>query len=216
MSTTIPMRFAVAKRLALLALALLLGSVFRLTGDSSREGDPWQAFATITGLEGVAAETYASLDELTAGADLVVLGRVSSVARGREWVAAPELINDREVGGVATARFAAVSISIDRVLKGTWTNTEVTYEEQVLFWSQLDDMDRAQPDGAAIFFLHFKEGPLDEGFIRLVSSTQGIVSSQDGLADVPASGGEAAEAFRKTVVGHPFDEIIRSVLAAAS
>lgn len=189
----------------IVVIALLMAQVIR----APRSGG-WTDFVSTVLLRGTAAEEYASVAELANGADLVVVGRIAGIERGRELVAAPEFVNDPVVGDIALVRFALATIEVEQTLtKGVIADPTLEVEILILRWDQVADLQKRLPNGPALFFLHHKEAEADGRYYRLVSVEQGLIGSEGGKAVAPA--GDAGAAFLAALDGRDFEDVVKVV-----
>lgn len=150
-----------------------------------------------------------AINHINTARDVSVV-QVASVDRGREWVASSVPADDASLSAFAYARFASIVVEIDRVLVGEWAGRSIAYEEQVFDWDQVDMLRAAMPPEPAIFFLHFKQGTLDDGYVRLVGE-HGLIASNSQAVEVPGLSGEAGDEFLKELVGLPFQDVVEGI-----
>lgn len=191
----------------IVVIALMMAQAVRAPRPSG-----WTNFVSTLLLRGTAAEEYASVAELANEADLVVVGRIAGIERGRELVAAPEFVNDPVVGDIALVRFALATIEVERTLtKGVVPNPTLEVEILILRWDQVTDLRTRLPNERALFFLHHKEAEADGRYYRLVSIEQGLIGSEFGKAVAPPGDAKDAEAFMAALDGRDFEDVVKLV-----
>jgi hypothetical protein len=177
--------------------------------------DRSDAFWSLVTPRGMAAEEYLAPAVMAASADLVVVGRVVSVERGREWVANPDLVNhpDPAAREGAFARFATVMVQVESTLGPSAFEAAralVPVEVFLVRPEVLGELKTLASTERAIFVLRNK-GPDDSvDFFRLVNDTQGLVREFDGKAHVMS--GEVASFAR--LEGLPFTRVVEEFRAA--
>lgn len=161
-------------------------------------------FWSVVRLSGT-GESYDSLAEVSKRADLIVIGRIVAIERGREWLAIPDLAGDRVYDDVAHARLAKATLKVERVVGGGSLADPLEVEFSVITWDQLPLLQRSIPAERSLFFLHRKLPPDDSRYFRLLVLDDGVIRDVNGIA-VPLSsdtivGGEVAGRDFDTLVG---------------
>ncbi|HEX5015343.1 MAG TPA: hypothetical protein VFV72_14430 [Candidatus Limnocylindrales bacterium] len=203
-------RLRLSRRLVLFAGIAVTAVVLNVPRVSN--GSDWASFWSTLRISGTEAEHYDSIGQLAQSADLVVVGRIDSIERGREWVAVePELVD--VAGDFAYARFALATISVDRVLGGATDRATVPVEFLIISWDQVDRLRGVIPHDPAIFFLRQKRGESSDEFYRLVNISQGSVGSDNGKALITrvGAGGDADDDFLTDLNGQNFEGIVADV-----
>lgn len=206
-------------RLALIVtLAVLLAQVF-----PGQKPDGWQEFMSPVQLRGTAAEEYSTLGDLANEADMVVVGRISEIERGRELVAAPEFVGDPVVDDLAFVRFALARIEVERVLtKDVVAGPNIDVEILIIRWDQVELLQERLPNDRALFFLRHKADEADGRYFRLVNVHQGLIGSDAGTTVIPGQHDHGTqdpgqhdhadtEYFLADMNGRNFDEVIEQV-----
>lgn len=138
----------------------------------------WDALR-ITGDE---AEGYASLTEMSQGADFVVIGKF-----------APRLSTRTVQGDAAEDKVAylVTSVEVSRVLAGTLIDPIVPMElllgHGMPAADEMAKLEEALPDGDMVIFVRAKRGKAEGGLYRPVNSYGLWASSSRGPLDTPLS-----------------------------
>ncbi len=169
----------------------------------------WSALA----LRGMAAESYDTLEDLAKSADLVVVGTILSVERGREWVAIPEYVDDAALSGQAYARFATVTITIQQIVGPVRAPLPdpslVKLEAYLPSPGALSILKDNVPRERSIFFLRNKGESDSVEFYRFTNDEQGLVRDVDGRLRISPAG---EDHFLTLLDGEPFDDILAKVV----
>lgn len=199
----------IVRLLLVFALSVLLANQLW-----ARRATSWNEFIAPLQLRGMAAEEYADLTDLAKGADLVVVGRIADIERGRELVAAPDFIDDPVVGDIAYARFAVAKIEVERSLtKGLQVRSAVEVEILIRTWDQVSALQKQLPNERALFFLHHKSAEADGRYYRLVNVHHGLIGSTGGAAVVPGRDVDG-NGFLAALEGRSFDDVVAQVSEA--
>lgn len=166
-----------------------------------------------TQINGMAAENYDSLAELSRSADLVVIGRIEKVAKGREWIGIPEYVDDPVHGESAWIRFATVTIAIEDVIGPIRTplpdRSEVQLEVFLPNSTVFDELRANVPGERAAYFLRNKRDGIE--FYRFTNDEQGLLREFQGRVRM-APAGETH--FLTHLDGRPFDNVMSEVASA--
>jgi hypothetical protein len=145
-------------------------------------------FWSLTAVDGMAAEDYATFAEMVKSADAVIVGQIVSVTKGRESVADAALIGDPDVGDRAMARFAKVTIEIEQIIGGSLYPLGRLIDMEVYLPREdtLPLLEASIPIERALFALRNK-GPEDSiDFYRFVNDEQGLIRDFGGSAHLLA------------------------------
>ena len=175
------------------------------------------AFWASLWVNGREAEHYRSLDDMTASADLVVVGRIAEVAEGRVFV---------DAGTGDAAYYALATLVIEQHVSGdTEPAEEATSIDLELFMTTpdlLEGLRATHPGERSLFFLRdkyveatFLELPpelrdAEAGYYRLVS-TQGLLRDWDRVVEPPVG---AEDQFLLDLAGSDFDTLVAELSAA--
>jgi hypothetical protein len=135
--------FGIAAMILLVAASLAAGAARRSEHQTS--DDFWHKL----GLSGAQwTYQYDSLDQLVAGADTVVLGRVTAIERGRSF--GTQNPSDEPF------RMASLTVAVDDVIR--WdprlpAQTALTLEERIGAWDSLPALADGIPGGQTVFVL---------------------------------------------------------------
>lgn len=154
----------------------------------------------------MAAESFTDLGVMAKSADAVVVGRIVEIAKGREWVANPNEVDDPVFGESALARFATATILIEEVIgKTTYPVRDRIALEIFLPQDKLvPHLEDTLPLERSVFFLRNK-GPEDStDYYRLVNDEQGLVREFGGVSHT--FGVENPMLAR--IEGGPFSELL--------
>ena len=169
--------------------------VDRVSDPTETRTSAWEEIAAVELLE---LESYESLIDMSAAADAVVRGRITSVTAGRSFGAA----------GARPLHYAAATISLDEVVAGTLPARHLgTLMLEIPLFGGPDTLEalaNSLPREESLFFLRGK-GPADGDAYRLVN-VRGVIVSNGGVADV-VPGAE----FLEPVAGQPFVRIVAQV-----
>ncbi len=165
------------------------------------------------------AELFGSLEESARSADLVVVGRITEVTEGREWVANPAYLDIPEAADVAYARFATAWIEPEAILGTPRVPVRpgrIPLELNLLQADLLPELVASAPRERAIFFLRDKadHGAAPGGYFRFTNFNQGLIRELDGRVETFLTG---PDQFLSRLSGQPFDDVIarvRAILAA--
>jgi hypothetical protein len=207
-----PGRVFVAVRVLRLVLILALaGMIAQLPRSNPRQ--PWIEFVSPLLIRGTSAEEYHTLESLANESDLVVVGRITMVERGRELVAIPELVDNPDARYVAFVRFANATLEIERVLATGLSSppTTVELEMLVLGWSEVTTLQRSLPAERGLFFLRHKRSEAGGRYYRLVNVEQGLIGSDSGIAVIPGAATLERHDFLRSLEGRPFEEVVAEI-----
>ncbi len=154
----------------------------------------------------LAAEHYESLAVMAKSSDAVVLGRMTAVEAGRQWTANAHRPDDPLFGETAIARFATVTIEVERIIGEPAYPVDGTIDLEVFLPVDglIPRLEANLPRERALFFLRNK-GPTDSiAFFRLVNDDQGIVREFGGVSHT--LGGDDPLAVE--LDGVDFDELV--------
>jgi hypothetical protein len=151
-----------------------------------------------TVVDALELEHYATLADMTRGADAVVLGRVASVAAGRAFGEAGSALH-----------YAAVTLTVDEAVAGSLPGeheTQLTLEVPMFGGpGQLDALGSTLPTAESLFFLRNKGG--EEADLYRLVVMRGVVVNRDGIAEVAPGDDD----FLDALGGTPFDEVVDQV-----
>lgn len=203
--------------LPVLALTFVVAAALATAMSASSPGtsahDTSDHFWRIVTPNGMAAEEYVDPAHMAREADLVVVGRVESATMGREWVAAPELLDDPFGQERAYARFATVMIRVEQVLGPTAFPVRKDLVPVEVFLHRpevLDELRQNVPGERAIFALRNKGADDSPTFFRLVNDAQGVIREFGHRAHLQADVGSGFE----NVEGVGFASLVESMRAA--
>jgi len=170
-------------------------------------------------VEGVDAEVFGSLEESARSADLVVVGRITEVTKGREWVANPAYLDIPELADVAYARFATAWIEPEAVLGSPRLPVpldRIPLELDLLQADLLPELVANVPRERAIFFLRDKadHGAAPGEYFRFTNFDQGLIRELDGRVETFPTG---PDQFLSRLSGQPFGDVVarlKAILAA--
>lgn len=177
-------------------------------------------FWALVGVEGMAAEEFGSLEESARSADLVVVGRIGEVTKGREWVANPAYVDNPALADVAYARFATAWIEPEAIL-GTphvpFGGGRIPLELDLVRADLLPELVASVPQERAVFFLRDKadHGAAPGEFFRLTNFDQGLLRELDGKVETFQTG---QDDFLSRLGGQSFDDLVarlKGILAAS-
>lgn len=166
------------------------------------------AFWSQIAVNGMSAEEFSSLEAMAKAADLVVVGRFTDLARGREWVANAAYVGDPLLGDYAMARFADAPIAVESILgepRVPFEGTLVPFEIFLPLPNMTDDLRSALPQERTIFFFRNKGKADDPTRYRLTNDEQGILREIDGRVAVLDTG---AGHFLERLNGQSFDAVV--------
>lgn len=175
----------------------------------------WSHFHVV----GSEVEQYDSLDSMAAAADVVFLGRVTSVAKGR-------IFGDANSGNPeeTQVQYATLTVDVERLLAGSLpSDTRYVSLEMIMFDSEITSMAANLPAEDSIFFLRNKgieaqslglpSERIEEesSFYRLVIGAA-LLRVFDGHV-VPSVGTDAE--FLLALDGVPVDDVIAQITEAS-
>ncbi len=172
-------------------------------------------FWALVRVEGMDAEVFGSLEEAARSADLVVVGRITEVTKGREWVANPAYLDIPELADVAYARFATAWIEPEAVLGSPRVPVQrdrVPLELDLLQADLLPELVANVPRERAIFFLRDKadHGAAAGEYFRFTNVNQGLIREFDGRVETLQTG---PDQFLSQLRGQPFGDVIARLKA---
>jgi hypothetical protein len=171
----------------------------------------WSAVA----VRGMAAESYDSLEDLAQNADLVVVGTILSVDRGREWVAIPAYVDDPFLSDEAFARFATLTIAVQQIIGPVRTPlpdpSSVKLEAYLPRPGTMALLRENVPRERSIFFLRNKGKTDSVDFYRFTNDDQGLLRDFDGLVRISPTG---EDHFLTHLDGERFEDILANVVKA--
>ena len=189
---------------AVFVAGLVISSILTTTPEDLHERS--DRFWALTRVRGMAAESFTDLGVMAKSADAVVVGRIVEIAKGREWVANPNEVDDPVFGESALARFATATILIEEVIgKTTYPVRDRIALEIFLPQDKLvPHLEDTLPLERSVFFLRNK-GPEDStDYYRLVNDEQGLVREFGGVSHT--FGVENPMLAR--IEGGPFSELL--------
>ncbi len=192
-----------------LALFTMSQNPGTVSDDAHVRSDTFWNLSWLTAME---AEGFASLEELTASVDRIVQGRVVAVRPGRDF---------SNPNGKEVAKYAAITIAVDRALKGP---SATTVEIEVFFPStrRYEAFLSSPPPGeTALFFIRNKGTSArangkdassiaeEQPFNMLVNLSQSLYRNIDGRVHTqnPAEGD-----FTNDWEGLMFDDLVDAVV----
>jgi hypothetical protein len=192
---------------AVFAISLAAG-VLR-SAPALEDGARARQFFGSVAVAGISSTQVGSLTDLVKASDLVVVGRIAAVEKGREWLADPSL---RGTGkeAEAMARFATLSIDVEDTVVGAASGSQVKME---IFLPKADSLGKLKasiPRGRALFFLHEKREPGVSGIYRFVTDAESFYLDVDGTVQAPAGDDSAVAA---SLTGQPFIALVAQTRA---
>jgi hypothetical protein len=159
----------------------------------------------------MAAPDFESLPELVRATDVAVVGRITAVERGREWLSDPT-IKDPVMAELAMARFATITIEVESVVAGEDPGAGVAMEAYLSYPEALHELQDTRPLGRALFFLHEKVEPGLDGIYRLVADSGAYYLDVDGTATPPELDGSI---LAGKLSGQSFVDVVEQIKALA-
>jgi hypothetical protein len=210
----------VSRRKGLIPAAVVAAFLVGLWGGSysAATSDPVQRsnrFWAVSAVDGMAAEDYQSLEAISKSADLVVIGQVAKVSPGREWVANPSYVNDPVMKEFALARFATITITIERIIGPVNSplpdKKNLSLEAFLPYPDAFKDLESNVPKERGLYFLRNK-GPDDSvDFYRFTNDEQGLLREIDGHVVVSPTG---ESHYLSHLAGALFDDVVAQVAEA--
>lgn len=198
---------------AFLSFALLATLVFVITSSAARTtAEKSDAFWASLQYEFLEAEHYSSLASMTAAADAVVVGRLTSIEAGRVWGDPPD----------DAAYYAEARLEVKEVVAGTLIDTggALRFELFMAEPSVIEHLQANLPSEEAIYFLRNKgaeamtlemsrsEQAREAEYYRLVTMGAVLRNGPDGrTVTIPGRG----EPFLVELAGRPFDAMLDQV-----
>ena len=203
---------------AWLAFVLVLTVVIYAGARSSSRPASDTFWHTAYSVDGIEAEQYDTMAGMSRAADLVVVGSIERVAKGREFVANAEAASrtDDPYRKHAIAYYAVADLRISKVLAGNAVAGDVVQLEIFASqWQKLDALVGSPALDSGLFFLRNKgieaarlslpasTQAADKPFYRLVNR-DGLLRRFDGKAAIPP---DSEAAFLRPFEGMNFDAV---------